>query len=70
MTEKILSRHPFFKDMEIDKPPMATHIFNAIGEPIYTCPHCKAQLTDDDTDVLGAEDGCCFCNHCNREFEM
>ena len=47
----------------------ASHILDALGEPIYTCPHCGNQASEDDCDGIGAEPGCLFCNQCNQEFE-
>jgi formylmethanofuran dehydrogenase subunit E len=67
---RIKSRNQLFEGEEIEKPPKATHIYNAQDEPIYKCPHCGEMLTDDETDVLGAEPDCCFCHRCNGEFEM
>jgi hypothetical protein len=68
--QKILSKNDLFKGQLIDKPKRATYIFGPDGEPIYTCPNCKDTMTAEECDVIGAEDGCLFCNSCNREFEM
>lgn len=64
------SNNDLFRGKMIEKPPVAMLIYDAKDEPLYTCPHCK-QVTDGDAcDVLGAEDGCCFCPNCSGEFEM
>lgn len=33
-----------------------------------TCPYCSNKDELGQFDVLGADDGNLFCNHCNREF--
>jgi hypothetical protein len=67
---KIKSRNSLFLGEKVDKPKrVRTTIYDAEGEPIMKCPHCKAMITYDDCDVCGAEPGCMFCNKCNREIE-
>lgn len=36
---------------------------------VYQCPECCFVGTDDDFDVLGADDGSLFCNQCGVEFD-
>jgi hypothetical protein len=36
---------------------------------IYQCPECCFIGTDDDFDVMGADEGNLFCNQCGVEFE-
>jgi hypothetical protein len=52
------------------KPPLATVIYDALGEPIYRCPYCQNEASMDECDGLGADEGCLFCNCCSGEFEM
>ncbi len=68
---KIISKNPLFKDdpIEIEQPPKASFIFNLHQERVYTCPYCKAQVTYEEADVVGAEPNCMFCIKCNGEFE-
>ena len=70
MAEKIPSRNSLFRGELIDKPPRCVTIYDLMDEAIYTCPHCKKQCDDNETDVMGAEPGCRFCPFCNREFEI
>jgi hypothetical protein len=58
----------FFRPSE--PPPRATFVLGPDEAPIYHCPHCGNDATDEECDVLGAEFGCLFCNQCNREFAM
>jgi hypothetical protein len=67
--ETIKSRNDLFPGMEIPKPPRASFIYDIFGELVYTCPHCKAVVTLDDCDCMGAEWDCVFCANCGKEFE-
>lgn len=74
MAEKIESNNEMIREYApgelYDRPRKAAFIYNAEQEKIYTCPYCKAKVTDEECDVLGAEDNCIFCANCAREFEM
>jgi hypothetical protein len=70
MSEQIQSRNDLFPGQLIDKPPLATILFDAAGEPLYVCPYCRDAAPIDDHDCIGAEPNCLFCNRCNREFEL
>jgi hypothetical protein len=70
MAKQIKSRNELFRGELIDKPPRAKVIYDAKGESMFVCPHCKHTAHPEDCDILGAEPGCLFCNQCNREFEM
>ncbi len=67
---KIKSKSDLFPGMVIEKPKMATFIYDAQGVHLYRCPYCKNVADSDECDVCGAEPDCLFCNQCNREFEM
>lgn len=70
MSEMIESQNELFPGKMIPKPPLATVIDDARGEPIYICPHCKASANANDCDCIGAEPYCLFCNKCGGEFEV
>lgn len=39
------------------------------GFPIYVCPHCRNEAAVEECDVMGADEGCVFCNQCSLEFK-
>ncbi len=69
MSEMVKSNNPLFPDMMIEKPKRATVIAGPDGGHFFKCPYCGSISTEDECDVMGAEDNCLFCNQCNREFE-
>lgn len=55
------------------KHPQATLILPDPNDPlgdVLQCPECGRQARLEDYDVLGADEGCVFCNWCSSELRM
>lgn len=66
----IKSRNWLFEGQEFPKPPVALVVRTTDDADVYGCPHCHAEVTVDECDVIGAESDCVFCCNCHGEFEV
>lgn len=49
---------------------VSTGLTDELGEELLRCPYCGAIASLQNYDCMGADDGCIFCNQCNKEISL